>query len=337
MTAVMPTLDQDVDPQFDALMQVRRFGGSCSEAILDPRCQIFTDPFIDGLIGYRLENSRAIVYGDPVCQWEDTPLLIKSFTDFCHREGYKNIIYVITTEKFCKWAMENVCHASVEFGHELFMDPHDDPRAKTGVNASLVRRKVRHAQKEAVVVEEYIIPNLSLEAQIEEVAQKWLKGRRGPQIYISRVHLFDNRAGKRWFYAKQGEKVTGVVVLNELQSRNGWLINRLMHIPGAANGTPEFLLTTVIDTLAKENCHYVTFGAVTTGQLGKLEGLNSISKYIAELSFKFANRFFHLDGKMKFWEKFDPKNELSYLLFTNPSIRIGDIWALMHALNIISK
>jgi lysylphosphatidylglycerol synthetase-like protein (DUF2156 family) len=333
----MRTLDHEIDLQNDILTLVRRFGGCCSDAVLDPSCQVFRDPFIDGFIGYRLEASRAVVYGDPICQWEETPRLIQAFTKFCHQKGYKNIIYVITSEKFCQWAMQNVCHASIEFGQELFMDPHDDPRAKTGVNASLVRRKVRHAQKEFVTVEEYIPSNFMIEAQMEEAAKLWLKGRRGVQVHISHIHLFDNRMGKRWFYAKQGDRITGVVVLNELQSRQGWLINRLMHIPGAANGTPELLLTTVIDTLAKENCHYITFGAVTTGELGKLEGLGSLSKNLAKFSFNIARRFFHLDGKIKFWEKFDPKREFAYLLFTNPTIGIGDIWALMHALNIIPK
>ncbi|CUI16739.1 conserved hypothetical protein [Candidatus Protochlamydia naegleriophila] len=316
---------------------VRRFGGSCSDAILDPLCSIFTVPGLDGLIGYRVESSCAIVYGDPLCDWEDVPRLVEAFAVFCRERGIRNIIYVIATEQFANWAMQNSCAASVEFGQELVLDPHDDPKAKTGVHASLVRRKVRHAQKEHVVVEEYIPENPGLERQLEEIGEAWLQGRKGLQIHISHVHLFDYRAGKRWFYAKQGDRLIGVIVLNHLQSKQGWLINHLMPIPGAAHGTPEILLSTVLETLAKEGCHYVTFGAVPTSQLGEMVGLGTLSQQVARFSFRLINSFFHLDGKMKFWEKFDPKSNPSYLLFTQTHIGLRDIWALMRALNVISS
>lgn len=315
---------------------VRRFGGSCSDAILDPLCSIFTLPGLDGLIGYRFESSSAIVYGDPLCAWEDIPRLVEAFEAFCYERKIRNIIYVIASEPFARWAIQNSCAALVEFGQEIILDPHDDPKAKTGVHASLVRRKVRHAQKEQVVVEEYIGDNSELERQLEDVGAAWLRGRKGLQIHISHVHLFDHRVGKRWFYARQGEHIIGVIVLNQLQSKQGWLINHLMPIPNAAHGTPELLLSTVLDTLASEGCHYVTFGAVPTSLLGEMMGLSSLYQHVARFSFKLMSRFFHLDGKMKFWEKFDPQSRPSYLLFSQSSIGLRDVWALMRALNVIS-
>lgn len=315
---------------------VRRFGGSCSDAILDPLCRPFTLPDVEGLIGYRVEGSCAIIYGDPLCALEHVPRFVEAFADFCYEQKIKNRIYISASETFAKWAVQNGCAASVKFGCELILDPHDDPKAKTGVHASLVRRKVRHAQKEQVVVEEYRFKNPQLERQLEEVAEAWLQGRKGLQIHISHVHLFDCRVGKRWFYARQENRVIGVIVLNQLQSKKGWLINHLMPIPGAAHGTPELLLSTVLETLASEGCHYVTFGSVPASQLGEMVGLGGLSQQIARFSFKLINCFFHLDGKMKFWEKFDPVSVPSYLLFAHSPIGLRDIWALMHALNVLS-
>lgn len=321
----------------DLVAQVRRFGNSCSDAILDPLSIIFRTDSVEGLIGYRLVSSSAIVYGDPVCNWEDVPKIVQAFHFYSKQNGIKNIIYVSTSEDFAKWAFENqFAKAFIEFGREIYLDPHDDPKAKTGVRACLVRRKVQHALKENVSVIEYISSNPELEKEMETVGEKWLKARKGRQIHISHVHLFQNRPGKRWFYAQRGNRIIGVVVLNQLQTKGGWLINHLMHTPDASHGTPEILLTTVLNVLAKEGCNYVTFGAVTTGALGEMAGLGPLVERAVRVSFKAVNKFFRLDGKIKFWEKFDPAGKPSYLVFAHSKIGLRSIWALMRGLNVIS-
>jgi lysylphosphatidylglycerol synthetase-like protein (DUF2156 family) len=321
----------------DLVGQVRRFGNSCSDAILDPLSEIFRTDSAEGLIGYRLVSSSAIVYGDPLCPWEEVPKLVKAFHAYCKKNKIKNIIYIATSEEFARWALKNqFAGAFIEFGRELFLDPHDDPKAKTGGHACLVRRKVQHALKENVSVVEYVPSNLDLEKEMEEVGEKWLRSRKGRQIHISHVHLFRNRPGKRWFYARRGNTIIGVIVLNQLQSKGGWLINHIMHVPDASHGTPEILLTTALDVLAKEGCNYVTFGAVTTGALGEMAGLGPLTDWAARLSFQAINKFFRLDGKIKFWEKFDPEGKPSYLVFANSQIGLRSIWALMRGLNVIS-
>ena len=91
-----------------------------------------------------------------------------------------------------------------------------------------VRRKTKHALHEGVAVTEYLEADNQLESAMERVGEAWLSRRRGPQIHISHIRLFADRYGKRWFYAQQAGRVVGVVVLNQLQMRQGWLMNHLM-------------------------------------------------------------------------------------------------------------
>lgn len=312
---------------------VRRHGSSASDAILDPTCSIFHLPFYDGLIGYKINTSCAVVYGDPICSWENRPELVSAFHKFCSDKNL-NIVYLTASSDFANWAIKNTCGAMIAFGDELVIDPHDDPKARKGVNGSLVRRKVRHALKEGALVQEYIPTDPALEADIEKVGTLWLEGREGLQIHTSNVHLFLNREGKRWFYATYQGQVVGTVVLNELKKYNGWLLNHLMHTKDAPHGTPELLLTTALDTLAKEGCTYVTFGSVPSASLGEIVGLNPVSSNIARLVFKCVNYAFHLNGKMKFWEKFHPETRPSYLLFSRPKIGLSEIRALANALHV---
>lgn len=238
------------------------------------------------------------------------------------------------SEDFASWAMDHICKALVEFGVELFLDPHDDPRDHTGVYGSLVRRKVRHAQKEGAEVFEYRSANTILEHEMEWVASSWINGRHGPQIHISNVRLFSDRQGKRWFYATKEGKVVGVVVLNQLARCQGWLLNHLMHASEAPNGTPELLVMTALETLAKEKCHLVTFGTAVAPQLGSIIGFNIYIASLARILFLLITRFFRLQGSRKFWQKFHPHTKPLFVLFSRARIHWRDIGALMKALHV---
>lgn len=312
--------------------RVRRLGVASSDAILDPACMIFTVPDVDGLIGYKIFSSCAIVYGDPLCQKEDLERFVHAFHDHCTEKGL-NIIYMTVTEPFAKWAIGRVCETLIEFGEELIIDPHTDPKARTGTHASLVRRKVRHALKEGTTVHEYVPYDAKIEKQLNSVRAAWLNARSGPQIHTSNIYLFANRPGKRWFYASHNNAIVAVLVLHQIQQRQGWLLNDLMHTPNAPHGTPELLVTSALDELAKEGCRFVTFGPVPAKDLGEIVGLTPLSAWCAKSFFWFARKIFRLDGRKKFWEKFHPESERSFLLLQQPSIGAKEIKALMSALH----
>lgn len=318
----------------DEIIQlVRQWGGSSSDAILGPHCQIFSSPAIQGFIGYRAAAGCAIVYGEPICSPEDRYGLVRAFHEYCKKTGW-SIIYVIVSEEFVCWAKKHLECAALEFGEENFIDPHDDPRAKTGTRASLVRRKVRHAQKEGTAAQEYLLPNDALEKAIEQVGEEWLKNRQGTQLYISTIRLFADRLGKRWFYATQGHRVVGVVVLNELKLKQGWLLNHLMIVPDAPHGTPELLVVTALDTLRQEGCRYMTFGAAPGDKLGEITGFGRMSCWLMRKIFAAFHKLLRLDGYNMFWKKFHPQSHRTYLLFGQPRLGWRELLGLSRAFNI---
>lgn len=338
-----PTALQDIATETEKLNtekrfiaeSVRRWGGLASTAALDPNCKIFSLPGIDGIFCYRLEFKCAIVFGDPICSPQDMEELTKAFHRFCHEKGW-SIIYITVSKSFASWAIKNVCNVLVEFGEEMTIDPHADPKKKEGGHARLVRKKVRHALNEGAAVQEYPLNNHNpqLEHEMTQVGIKWLAARQGPQIHIAHLRLFEDRIGKRWFYAKQGERVIGVLVLNQLQSKNGWLFNHLLTVPDAPSGTPELLVTTALDALHQEECHFVTFGAVPGEKLGEIIGISKFSTWLSKKIFQASRKIFNLGGRKAFWEKFHAESETSYLLFSEPYISIRQILALMRALNV---
>lgn len=312
---------------------LRKWGGDTADAILDPECAIFMDPQIEGLIGYRLKYNRVVVFGDPVCALEDKYKLAQAFQEYCKKMGYK-VIYAIVSEDFTKWALNSICKASIEFGERLILNPQQNPFNNTGVKGSLVRRKYRHAIKEGVDVMEYIPYDPRIEQELEDVAEAWLRSRNRFQIHISNVYLFRDCPGKRWFYAKQNGKIVGILILNQLKSSQGWLMNHLMVNPEAPHGTQELLVITAIETLGKEGYQLISFGAMTGSCLGEIQGLNPLFAWTTKTIFKIADRLFHLEGLKTFWGKFQPKSEKTYLLFSHQTLDIRSILSLMHAFNV---
>jgi lysylphosphatidylglycerol synthetase-like protein (DUF2156 family) len=311
---------------------VRRWAGATTDAILDPSMQRFHLPEVEGFIAYRLESNSAIVYGDPTCAETDRPLLTKAFHRFAEEQG-KNVIYISASQPFAYWAMENGCSKLIEFGKELVFDPSRDPTKETGSYGSLVRRKIRSAIREKVSVQEHLTQDPHLNRAMEEVGQQWLRARHGLQVHISNIYLFNDIEGKRWFYAKQGDKVVGVVCLNQLQKHQGWLLNHLMTLPDAPNGTSELLVVTALRAVNKEGCRFVTAGFVTPKKLGEMKGLSEFSKWIAHLGFRIARVITRIDGLSAFWRKFNPQESPAYVLFTRKKIGIREMIGFKKALN----
>jgi lysylphosphatidylglycerol synthetase-like protein (DUF2156 family) len=319
------------DDRHQIVQIIRRWGGLTTDALLDPVTQFFIVPGVEGLIGYRLRAQCAVVYGDPVCAPQDIPVLAHAFHQFCEGENLR-VVYLIASESFAKWAINHICQASVQFGSELFIDPQCDPRSLHGTHASLVRRKVRHATHEGAVVKEYLVHDVFIEQNMLQLARTWLQHKRRP--HISNVHIFEDTDGKRWFYAMQNGMMIGLLVLNFLESRQGWLINHLMISPEAPGGTPELLVISALDALRQEGCAYATFGVVPNPALDEIAGLQRLLTWTVRLVYQAVYHLYHLKGHMMFWGKFQPQTNPSYLLFSQPRIGYQEIKALMHALNI---
>lgn len=329
----MESLEHFSDQRRRLVESVHKWGNSAAEALLDPSCKIFSVKEIDGLIGYHGNAKCAVVFGDPVCAHADRPKLAKAFHQFCENKK-KNIIYLVASEDFARWMRENEKGALIEFGEELFLDPQCDPQTKSGKKGILLRGKVRQAAREGVVVKEYHNDIPVLEEKLTDIATQWLKHRRGPQIYISRVRLFAERFGKRWFYAEQNDELIGLLVLNQLQIRQGWVVDRVMTVPNAPPGTSELLVVSILENLAKEGCRFVTFGATPAEIVGEVLGFGKCTAFMARTVYSLCKKIYHLEGKKKYWEKFHPKSAPTFAIFKTPRFGLSELRGLMQALNV---
>jgi lysylphosphatidylglycerol synthetase-like protein (DUF2156 family) len=312
---------------------VQCWGHATSIALLDPQCQIFSIPSLHGAIGYKFHGNSAVVFGNPVCASHDIPQLTQAFHEFCKKKR-KKVIYVATSPSFTNWILQHFCTSALGIGHEIILNPQIDPKTYKGADASNLRNKWNLSRRLGIVVQEYKTYDQELEKQLDEVKNHWLQGRKGPQIFIfSNIDLFSDRTHKRIFYATYNDTIVGILLLNRLDGGNGVVINMLMVSPHAPNPTSEFLVMSTLDILRTEGCTFFSVGTTPATQLGEVKGFGRVSTWIARHAYQTARKIFNLNNRQRYWKKFQPQLQSSYLVFSSSRIGLCDIVSIMRAFN----
>ena len=168
---------------------------------------IFSTPKVDGIIGYRLESNCALVFGDPLCAWQDLPLLVDTFHQQFTNQG-KTIIYLLASEQFKTWAQEkNYVHTALSMGNEIILDPKIDPQSIKGKHASTLRNQYSQMVRAQITVKEYVENDTMLEQTMKQVGSQWLENRSGPQTSLLSIDIFSDRSNKRLFYAEHNNNL----------------------------------------------------------------------------------------------------------------------------------
>lgn len=316
---------------------VQRWGSAVSSALFDPACARFVIPEIDGVIGYRQAWGCALAIGDPVCHPRHAEALSDAFRDFCRARGWATLV-AAASARFAERCLARG-YGGVEVGDELILDPRRDPTA--GPRGRELGKQVNRARKAGVTVTEYdpsLVADPDLERALESVAASWVGERRGPQLLLARARLFERPWGKRWFYARLGERIVGVLSMVRLDARDGWLFDHLVQTPDAPGGTTELLVYRALAQLRSEDCAFATFGPVPSPRLGDMAGLGALSGALARALYQTAGRVLHLEGRARYRLRFQiARQESAWLLFCPPHLGLREVVAVMRALNVSSK
>lgn len=302
-----------------------RYGSAASEAMFDFPCDFFRLPDSTGIIAYRKEFQCAIVIGDPICPPEETKKLTKAFHEFC-KESHLNIIYIIVSEKFAKLAENYGCKISIEVCEEFVFDPANDP----SLQSNRLRHRVEKAKKHGLTVHEYLPHDAEIEKSLTEIGREWQRAIKGPNVYLGHLNFFEDYSGKRWFYVKDGEKITSMIMLSKIEAADGWLLKFMINSPEAIHDTSEFLVTSVLEILRNENCHFLTKGMMPSNVLGHVKGLSSPSTWIIKNIYQGISWFYKFKKRKDYWLRYFPKALPSYLVLSNSHIGLNEARALMN-------
>ncbi len=312
---------------------IQKWGCAASIALFDPLCKKFSIPSIDGIIGYRDTQKCAVSFCDPVCPPENIAELTHAFHEFCNEQN-KTIIYIAASEKFMKSILERKENWSAfELCHEIIVDPSQDPKARTGSHASLLRNKYNQAIRNGVTVKEYMGFDQELEKKLEQASALWLANRKGFQLHYAHNGLFSNRSNKRWFYAEKNGIILGFLVLNRIDAHKGWVQNILRVVPDAPKFTSEVILLETFDVLRKEGCQYFSTGPSPAPTIGKIYGLGATTEWLVRKAYHVAKKIFKLNDRQRFWKKFEPRTQPTFILFSSSRIGLSEVLGILNTFN----
>lgn len=303
------------------------YGSAASEAMFDYPCYFFQIPNCTGVIAYRIEYQCAIIFGDPLCPPDELIELTRAFHQHCH-ESHLNVIYITVSERFTKLAQEYF-PILIEVCEELIFDPQIDPMLKS----HRLHHRMDKAIKHGLTFHEYIPFNEEVQNSLLDIGIKWQKAKKGPGLYLGHLNFFENPKGKRWFYVKDGERITSMAMLSQLDAQKGWLLKFFFTLPNSFPETSEFLMLSLLTTLKNEGCHFLTKGMVPIDLIGEVKGLKYSSRLIKSI-YKMISVLFKFQKHKQYWQRYFPQKAPSYLLFSNSRIGFNEIRALLRVIKM---
>ena len=315
---------------------IARWGdGAASEAIFDPLCELFRDPMIEGVIGYRILHGYAVVFGHPLAPLQQRYALRSAFETYCRDHGWQSLDIVVDSAWRESLLALDPHSLAFQFGEEVLFNPVE--YLHQHLKGSL-RGRLNIAQRAGISVKEYVHEDPQIERAMVHLAETWLAVRQGPQIYYLHVDLFAQRVTRRWFFAQQNDEIVGLVTLDMVQgsspSSEGWMMHYIMAAPTAPPGTTELLVDQVLRALSLEGCRLLSCAIVPTTQLSQLRGLYPWFGKLVQWTYSLLRNLFNLCGRSRYWKKFPATFCPMHILAKGRWIPPSELYALLQALNV---
>ncbi len=168
-----------------------------------------------------------------------------------------------------------------------------------------LREQIRRAVAKGVTVRRVdaseLAPGAALRARVEALAEDWLASRRmAPMGFLVALEPFHRPEEHRYFVAERDGRLVAFLSAVPIYPRAGWLVEDVVRVPRAPNGTTEALLDAMMQAVGETDA--VTLGlAPLSGPIGP--ALRAI-RFVSRPMFDFAGlRAFRQRLRPSHWEK----------------------------------
>lgn len=215
----MPDGNTPAQPTLEDL--IAKYGDSSNTTWVEEKWQTWRHDKTDAIVGYALSsNDFLIIWGNPLCERTDYPVVIGEFLLWVKAEGKKPI-----------WAcasMEVQDILAEELGWKAVMVIQEDALDPTESNPEEnkeVRRHIKNAQNQGckiievqgapseeeqkeinALIDEYALLQLSCTSTMFTYKiRRWKAGRKGTQVHTTDVQPWRDTEHRRYFYARDAE------------------------------------------------------------------------------------------------------------------------------------
>lgn len=239
------------------------------------------------------------------------------------------------TPVFCEVSEElEELLACDEFGYSCLSCTHEDVIDPTEVNLDVkdVQQNVRRSQRAGVDVYELKDePTVEQRKAINEGVEKWKQGRKGDQIATASMDPFLDSVHRRFFIAEVEGKIIGILILTLLKD-HGYQIKNCTSFPDAPKGTSERLIVECLETLKKEDSHFVSFGISASDSMSPVHNLKGMRVTWLSGTYKSILKSTGIFKRADFRSKFKVKHDPLYICYPKHEFGLDGVQTLMKAL-----
>lgn len=254
---------------------IANYGDASNTAWLDDRYKVWRHADTGAAVGYSPFKGYAMIIGDPLCDKTQMTQVVSAFLQFIKKEAKLKPIWLMVCEEIEEilGGRLNWCSLSC-----LAEERVEDSAKNPARNDPEIQKKVRHARKEGVKIQDYSLNEDVPEEVVRETDERiedWRKNRKGEQVHMTDVHPWRDMSHRVYYIARDSSgKVCAMVVLHQLSPQHGWHIKWALDFPGAPNGTIEHVILHALENNAGNR---MTFGASATSTLIAKHGLSKMT------------------------------------------------------------
>lgn len=299
---------------------IANYGDSTNTSWLDDRMSVWRDAETGAAVGYAKGKRAVLAMGNPLCDLSQYETTMSRFIEFCHSELHAKPIWMMVSERVesILGGRHGWCTLTCTADQRIH-----DLRRNTAKNEHEMQRKIRHAGKTGVSIDEYgfhqTVPD-DVRQQCDKRIRDWQRSRHGMQVHLTEVHPWQDQEHRSYFVARDSDKqVCCLVVLAQLAPVNGYQVKWAISFPNAPNGAIEMTIFTAFDTVGSGP---VTFGTAAASRVEAVHGLSNIG-------FKLLSRIYNgvadkasLGSKSDFREKLGCVRDPTYICYPKGSMNL---------------
>jgi nondiscriminating aspartyl-tRNA synthetase len=294
---------------------IANYGDASNTSWLEPRTKLWRDPSTGAAIGYVPKDGFAIIVGDPLCAESQYTKTIAGFLRFLKKETNLKPLWLLAGKPVEEVLAERFNWRTFSVAAEQRVNPTSNP----ALHDPEIQKKIRHAEKEGIKITD--IPNgkevpKDVQEQIDERVKDWLANRKGKQVHLTNVRLWQDMEHRSYHYTtdKSGT-INGLVVLAMLSAEHGWQVKWSLDFPGAPSGAIEYLVMHVLRTLSTGGVTSTTFGGGASASFTAGHNMNGTKSKMLSKAYNTIVHELKLSNKTLFREKLGAVDDPVYIAY----------------------
>ena len=239
---------------------IANYGDASNTSWLEPKFEIWRDPYTGAAVGFVPHEGFSITIGDPLCHQSQYTKTIGAYIRYVKKERHLKPLWLLCGSNVEEVLTSKFDWRSLSPAAEQRLDPGNNPAIK---DVDL-QRKCRHAEKEGVKIHDMPLGTpvpQDVREKIDKRVDDWLHGRKGKQVHLTDVHPWQDVAHRQYHYSTTPDgQIQGLVILAQLSPDHGWQVKFALDFPGAPSGAIELLVMHSLKAAAATGATSVTFG-----------------------------------------------------------------------------